>query len=299
MIPIFPNFKAIDITDRAPVEAYLAAHPPLASEYTFTNLFAWRETYQYRLATFGDGFLILKTGHDGQPAFLQPLAPADKQKAVRACHDYLRGLGAAPRIDRVGEDFFAGDDPGAWPFTVEEDRDNFDYVYRVDELTALKGEKFHDKKNLLHQFQRNSPDARYVPLTRELVGRSLLFQHEWCDERECEKDASLHQEMCATYQILLHFERLGVIGGGIELDGRLVALTIAERLNPDTLVIHVEKGRARMTGIYQAINQAFLAHAADGYTYVNREQDLGVAGLRKAKMSYNPARMVKKYTIRG
>lgn len=299
MIPAFPNFKPIDIADRGAVEAFLAAHPPLASEYTFTNLFAWRETYHYQMAAFGDGFLILKIGHDGAPAFLQPLVSGEKWMAVQACVDYLRRYGAAPLIDRVGEDFLAGEDTAAWPVTITEDRDNFDYVYSVPELIELKGDKYHDKKNLLNQFERQNPGARYLPLTAELVGRSLLFQHEWCDERDCESNEGLAQEMCAVYRILTHYDALDVCGGAIELDDRLVALTIAEALNPETLVIHVEKGRTKLTGIYQAINQQFLAHAGTGYRYVNREQDLGVPGLRKAKQSYNPVQMVRKYRMVG
>jgi hypothetical protein len=299
MIPSFPNFKPIDIADRGVVEAHLATHPPLASEYTFTNLFAWRETYHYQLAAFGEGLLILKTGHDGALAFLQPLVATEKLAAVQACHDHLRRFHAAPLIDRVGEDFLHDEDTAAWPVTITEDRDNFDYIYSVPELVELKGDKYHDKKNLLNQFERNNPSARYLPLTSELVGRCLLFQHEWCDERDCESNEGLAQEMCAVYRILTHFEALDVSGAAIELDGRLVALTIAEALNPDTLVIHVEKGRANLTGIYQAINQQFLAHAGVGYPYVNREQDLGITGLRKAKQSFNPVRMVRKYRVTG
>ncbi|HOF88851.1 MAG TPA: phosphatidylglycerol lysyltransferase domain-containing protein [Armatimonadota bacterium] len=297
MIPRFPAFKPIELTDRDAVEAFLAAHPPLASEYTFTNLFAWRETYRYQLAAFGDGFLILKTDHAGRPALLQPLVAAEKRAAVLAALEYLRGLGAAPVIERAGEDFLAGEDWASWPVTVTEDRDNADYVYSVPELIALKGEKYHDKKNLLHQFEKRYPGAHYVPLAPELIGRSLLFQHEWCEERECAHNDGLQQEMCAVFQMLTHFESLSAVGGAIELDGRLIALTLGERLNAETFVIHIEKAKPGVAGLYQAINREFLAHAVLDYPYVNREQDLGIPGLRKAKLSYNPVRMVMKYRI--
>jgi hypothetical protein len=299
MVPAFPDFRPIELADRTALEAYLAAHPPLASEYTFTNLFAWRDTYHYQLAAYGEGFLILMTGHDGQPGFLQPLVPAEKLAALQAALGFLRERGAPARIDRVGEDFLAGEDWAAWPVTVTEDRDNFDYVYSVPELIALKGDKYHDKKNLLRQFEKKFSGARFVPLTPALVGRSLLFQHEWCEARECADNEGLLREQCAVFQILTHFEALGAIGGAIELDGRLIALTLGERLNPDTLVIHIEKAKPGMVGLYQAINREFLAHAAADYACVNREQDLGEPGLRKAKLSYNPVRMVKKYQITG
>ncbi|OPZ83899.1 MAG: hypothetical protein BWY76_02077 [bacterium ADurb.Bin429] len=298
MIPQFPEFKPIELADRAPVEAFLTAHPPLASEYTFTNLFAWRETHHYHIAAFGDGFLIRKTDHDDYPALLQPLVSTEKRAAVLAGFEYLREQDAPPVIDRVGEDFLAGEDWASWPVMVVEDRDNADYVYSVPELVELKGDKYHDKKNLLRQFEKKFPGARYVPLTSELIGQSLLFQHEWCEERECATNEGLLQEQCAVFQMLKHFESLSAIGGAIELDGRLIAITLGERLNTDTFVIHIEKAKPGIIGLYQAINREFLAHAVDS-PFVNREQDLGVPGLRKAKLSYNPVRMVMKYRVSG
>ena len=97
--------------------------------------------------------------------------------------------------------------------------------------------------------------------------------------------------------MLRHFDELGIKGGAIEMEGRICALTMGERLNPDTLVIHIEKAKAGIQGLYQAINQEFLRHEAGGLKFVNREQDLGVLGLRRAKKSYNPVRMIRKYRI--
>ncbi len=295
MIPNFPEFKSIEFDDRAIVDEYLRQHPPLASEYTFTNLFAWKDAYHFALARYAGGLLIRKGSGRGI-SLLQPLVPDDAAGAVHACLAYLQGQTSRPRLERLGEDFIARLPAGNADFIMEEDRDNFDYLYSVEELIDFPGQKFHDKKNLLTQFQRKYHYS-YAPLTQELAEVCLEFQHEWCVEKRCEVIEGLSHENCAAQLMLQYFDRLGLLGGVLFIDDRLAAYTLAEPLNPDTVVIHVEKGQLGVTGIYQAINWEFLRHDARQFHYVNREQDLGIDGLRKAKLSYNPVRLIKKYTI--
>ena len=294
MIPLFPEFAPIALEQKPEVDAVLARLRPQASEYTFTNLFGWGQVCGYALARFGDGLLVCKQ-QDGKAVFLQPLVSAGGAEAVATCLSFDRGT----RIERVGEDFLSGADLRGMAIEVQEDRNNFDYVYSVPELIDLRGEKYHDKKNLLNQFVKNHPQYAFLPMTPDIVERCLGFQHEWCEERECEKNPGLFNEHCATHRMLRHFAELRLHGGVIEIDGRIAALTIGEPLRADTYVIHIEKGMGKISGIYQAINHDFLRHAVAGFPYVNREQDLGIPGLRKAKMTYNPVRMVKKYVITG
>jgi hypothetical protein len=295
MIPTFPAFTPISLTHKAELEAYLQAQPPQASEYTFTNLFAWRGVSGYQLCRFGAGFLIRKE-HHGHLSFLQPLVPTDLPAALTACADYLRTAGHPPIIERVGEDALAqaGSLTG---WDVREDRDNFDYVYRIDELVALSGPRFHDKKNLLTQFLNKNPSYQYRPLTADRLDECIRYAHDWCELRQCETVEGMSHENCAALQMLHHFSALSTVGGIIEVDEALVALTLGEALAPDTLVVHIEKADNRYTGLYQAIHWDFLRHAGTGYTFVNREQDLGIPGLRKAKLSYNPVHLVKKYVL--
>ncbi|MHB9022914.1 MAG: DUF2156 domain-containing protein [Armatimonadota bacterium] len=295
MLPEFPEFKLLDLDDKDVLEGYLLEHPPLISELTFTNLFAWREIYLYGLCRYQDGFLIRKGDGDGL-SFLQPLVQEGHQEAMRDCLEYLRGKTAAPAIERVGEEII---DRYQWDpavFTVEEERDQFDYVYSVKELTELAGDKFHDKKNLVNQFTRKF-QYEYRPMTPEIARRALDFAHEWCLEKRCHESEGLTKENCATVQILRHFSKLSVTGGAIYYDGEMIAFEIGEPLNADTYVIHIEKAHPAIIGLYQAISWEFLRHTTLDYTFVNREQDLGVPGLRKAKLSYNPVRMVKKYSV--
>ncbi|HEY3417896.1 MAG TPA: phosphatidylglycerol lysyltransferase domain-containing protein [Armatimonadota bacterium] len=295
MLPEFPEFKLLDLDDKEPLEGYLREHPPLISELTFTNLFAWREIYKYGLCRYRDGFLVSK-GEGDQLTFLQPLVPDGQQPAIRDCLDYLRGKVAAPAIDRVGEDIIGQYQWDPAEFTLDEERDQFDYVYHVKELIDLPGDKFHDKKNLVNQFTKKF-SYEYREMTPEVARRGLDFAHEWCIERRCEESEGLTKENCATIQILRHFAHLTVTGGAIYYEGEMIAFEIGEPLNADTYVIHIEKAHPAIIGLYQAINREFLRHAVTDCPYVNREQDLGVPGLRKAKLSYNPVRLVKKYRV--
>jgi len=296
MISHFPDFSPIGLEHRDSLDAYLRAHSPLASEFTFTNLFAWREVCGYQVARYREGWLFRRQ-IEGRVSLLQPLVVDDPAGAARECLHYLKAHSPEPLLERVGEDFIAQLGTGAEEFGIEEDRDNFDYIYAVNELIELSGARYHDKKNLLNQFTKYN-NYRYEPLTPELISTCKDFAHDWCVEKRCEQDAGMTHENCAGMQMLHHFHSLSMTGGVLLIDEQLKAFTLGEPLNADTVVIHVEKAAPGYTGICQAINWEFLRHAAAEFTYVNREQDMGVPGLRKAKMSYNPVRLVKKYTIR-
>ena len=295
MIPIFPKFKPIELADRKALEDYFREYPPQVSEFTFTNLFGWRKVHNYQIAKYKDGFLFLKESK-AKLSFLQPVVTGNPAEAVQACFAYLKEETEFPAIERVGEDFIAA---GAWDdsrFVISEDRDNFDYLYDTGELTELAGDKFHDKKNLLNQFFKKY-QYRYQNLTPELVPECLKFEHEWCEDHDCEKIEGLIHEKCAILEMLNNFRALSSKGGIIRIAEKIVALTLGERLNKDTMVIHVEKAKNGIIGLYQAINWEFLKNQAQGFRFVNREQDLGVEGLRRAKMSYNPVRLIKKCRI--
>lgn len=295
MIPLFPDFKPITLEDKEMIDAYLRLHPPLCSEYTFTNLFAWAPSYGLQISKFGDGFLILRKT-DKELSFLQPLVHKQARDAVLACLDFLKTRVKRPIIERIGEDFMEYALFGKTGLDIHEDRDNFDYLYDTQELITLRGKKFHDKRNHLNNFIKNFR-YNYIPITSSLIMQCMEFAHEWCNDRECEKDNGLTREECATYRMLKHFDELDIKGGTIEIDGRVCAMTMGERLNHDTLVIHIEKARTGIQGLYQAINWEFLRHEAGNLKFVNREQDLGLPGLRRAKKSYNPVRMIRKYRI--
>ena len=181
---------------------------------------------------------------------------------------------------------------------IQESRDQWDYLYDKQELVELKGNRFHKKKNLVNQF-RKKYEWHYVAFGPEMIDQALAMQEDWCTWRDCESNDTLSAENKAIARILKHWRTLGTItGGALCVDDTLIAYTIAERMPDHSMVIHFEKGNPDFKGSYQAINQMFLENLAnEDIKTVNREQDLGDEGLRKAKLSYHPSGFVKKYRI--
>jgi hypothetical protein len=180
---------------------------------------------------------------------------------------------------------------------VRETRGQWDYLYSKADLVGLKGNRYHKKKNLLNQFVKNYAHV-YAPLTSGSVEQALALQDAWCTWRDCESTAILASENRVITRILNAWGRLeGLMAGGLWVEESLVAYTVAEALDPDTLLIHFEKGDAGFKGVYQAINQLFLADLGDRFSTVNREQDLDDTGLRRAKLSYHPTDFLRKYDI--
>jgi len=170
-------------------------------------------------------------------------------------------------------------------------------VYSVSELIDLKGNRFHKKKNLLNQFIKKY-EYTYVSFEPQLIGQAMAMQADWCTWRDCESSEVLSAENRAVTRVLENWELLnGMLGGAILVDGDMVAYTVAEALTPQSVVIHFEKGDTRYKGVYQAINQMFLANSAQDFLTVNREQDLNDEGLRKSKLSYNPLEFLRKYRV--
>jgi uncharacterized protein len=199
------------------------------------------------------------------------------------------------RICRAPEDFVTAHVDLSL-YTCLPDRDNSDYVYLTRDLIQLPGNKYHRKKNHLNQFMKRY-DFEYRPLDINLVECVLDMQEAWCQMRECMADPDLLAEDYAIREALTRFEDHGYAGGAILMDSRIEAFSIGEPLNRDTAVIHIEKANPRINGLYTAINQLFCKEAWSSFTYINREQDMGVEGLRKAKESYYPHHMVNKYTV--
>ncbi len=175
-----------------------------------------------------------------------------------------------------------------------DDRDNWDYVYLREKLATLSGRKYHSKKNHVNAFKKENPDYAYEPITAANKDECIAFAEVWCEHRE-EEDPSIKCEMCAIKEALDNMEPLGIKGGLIRLKGKVEAFSFGELLNKDTAVVHVEKANPEIRGLYSIINMEFAANVFPQVTYLNREEDMGKDGLRKAKESYNPEFMVHKY----
>ncbi|MFC1703261.1 DUF2156 domain-containing protein [Candidatus Omnitrophota bacterium] len=295
MIPRFPTFKPITLEDKPIIDDYFRGNPPVISELNFTNLFIWQEIHDFQISQFEDSLLISAT-FDNTPAFLQPLVSSNYPKTIATCFDYLKAKTPTPSFRRAGEDFIEHAQLDKKAFTFVEDRDNFDYIYSAKDLIELPSQKFHDKKNLIRQFTKQHTYS-YLRCCTDDHKKGFAFIDEWCTMKQCDIYEGLAKENRAVKKLLRNIDSLDAVGGAIELDGKVIALAFGEFLNNDTFVVHIEKARADMVGLYQTIHWEFLRNEATRATFINREQDVGVAGLRKAKLSYNPVRLLKKYTI--
>ncbi|MCF8033909.1 MAG: phosphatidylglycerol lysyltransferase domain-containing protein [Desulfarculaceae bacterium] len=289
------DYQPLELSAKPVFDRHLHQGPPCISELTFSNLFMWRHHYQPLWREHG-GCLLVIVSPEGGPAFgLPPAGGGDLLAACEAlCRD-LAEMGAAPVLNRVGERLALALDEGE-RFGTELDLANSDYVYLAEELADLPGRRFHRKKNHFNKFVKTH-EFEYRPLEAELIAQVLDMQEKWCQIRECAADPGLASEDRAIYEALTHYDSLDYSGGVIIIEDKVAAFSLGEPLNPDTAVVHIEKANPEYDGIYAAINKLFVQNAWAHMKYINREQDLGLSGLRKAKESYQPDHMVNKYVV--
>jgi len=287
-LPVYPAFKTLELEDREALQPFFRSFPLEVSESTFANHFIWRRFDRPRFTTI-NGNLCLRFAPPDQPAyFLQPLGDSDIPGTIAAC------LAAAPRLSRITASFA---ERWCGGLRCAPDRDDFDYVYRTADLIELKGKRYDGKRNRIKKFEK-SHAWRYFPIgSSDLDSCRSLFQ-EWLAARD-ETGGAVDAQQDAIQEALLHYKTLDLIGGAIETEGALAALAIGERLNERTAVIHIEIVNPRFEGLAQLMNREYVRREWASTEFINREQDLGIPGLRRAKLSYHPDHLVEKYHILG
>lgn len=285
-------FTPIALDNQRQYRERLSACGQLASDYSFVNVWSWSE--QYGLEWFWENDVVWLRQTRPRTCFWAPVG--DWQTIdwpERFAQLFRRGAvfeRVPEKLCRVWAQSLGGG------LSIGDSRGDWDYLYDRAALAALKGNRFHKKKNLLRQFQRKY-DFDLRPLTADAIQAALDMQETWCTWRDCESSDLLTAENRAITTVLENWQRLeNLCGAYLLIDGEMAAYTIGERFSEDTLLVHFEKGRSGIKGVYQAINQMFLA-SMPGFSLVNREQDLGDAGLRKAKLSYHPVDFIKKYRV--
>ena len=264
-----------------------------ASDYSFVNLWGWAEEYGLHW-TWSDKLVWIKQTIP-EELYWAPVGLWEGVDWKRLFNEYFSRRTIFTRIPENLLRLWRGSFQHL--ITIEESRDHWDYLYSVPELIELKGKRFHKKKNLSNQF-RKKYNFEYVTFGAGMIDQAMGMQEDWCTWRDCESSDALSAENRAIPRILSSWRQVqGLTGGAILVDQKMVAYTIAESLAEDILVIHFEKGNHEYKGVYQAINQMFLEHSEKKFEFVNREQDLGDEGLRKAKLSYNPVDFLKKYNV--
>ena len=287
------RFEPITLDRQEYYLALFAQCPQLASDYSFLNLWGWAE--EYGLSWAWDEALVWIRQSRPEECLWAPVGSwdaVDWQSLLETNSPMNSTFTRVPEmLANLWRHHFAQE------IQVEEERGNWDYLYRVAELIELKGKRYHKKKNLVNQFNRKY-DYTYLPFGAKMVEQAMAMQTDWCTWRDCESSDILSSENRAIFKILKEWKQLaGLFGGAVMVEDSMVAYTVAEPLTHDMLLIHFEKGDTQYKGIYQAVNQLFLANSAAQYTFVNREQDLNDEGLRKAKLSYHPEDYIRKYHV--
>lgn len=289
------HFESIDFKKKDAFSTYYERCPQKTSDTSFVNLWGWASIYGLKWA-WTDHLVWIKETLP-KIRFWAPVGSwenVDWQQTI----DLLIDGGMPVTFIRVPEVLLA-----VWQqiidrsFSIKETRGDWDYLYSVKALVELKGNRYHKKKNLFNQFKKRYA-YRYIPFDASLVEAALSLQNNWCTWRDCESSEMLSAENRVIEKIFTYWEDLdAVMGGALFVGDQMAAYTIGEKLDPATLVIHFEKGDPSFKGVYQAINQMFLAQTTGSFEVVNREQDLDDPGLRKAKLSYHPIDFNKKYEV--
>jgi uncharacterized protein len=289
------EFKKLTLEDKSVFDKYFSKSNIDISEYTFTNLFVWRNYRNVEFAEFNGGLVLLAI-YENEKYFLPPIGFDNFKDIVSFLLDFGVVNNMANSIRRVCE-------PKAEilrdsGLKLVEDPDNFDYVYESYELAHLKGRKYSSKRNFITSFFSDF-NFEYKRYDDKYLHDCLNLTEFWISKKDA-NDKSLYNEYLAIKELLLNYSKLDALGSVLLIDGKVEAFAFGEKLNNDTFVIHFEKANPELKGIYQTINKLFVEkEVVDKYQYVNREQDLGIPGIKKAKESYFPVKMIKKYNITG
>ncbi len=296
------ELKNITIDKKDFLEKYLFRRCSNNSEFSFTNLFMWRKSYDMKYVIIDDMLCIMPKHADGPRSATFPIGFIDKSGSERDITNVINTLigyfdanGELPLI-RLYDERAVRKLTQTFPdkFLITEDRNSFDYVYSIEELTNLSGKRFHAKKNHINKFKKNYPNFTYEKMSSDYADECLSLFDSWRSNKDFDIDG-YDEEREAVVELLNNWASLDIVGGCLKVDGKMVAFSLGEPLKNDTVVIHLEHADTNFDGAFAMMNREFLAHEWQAYKYVNREEDMGLPGLRRAKESYRPVFMIKKY----
>lgn len=288
------EFRKIDISDKPWITELLRKSDFRGCEYSFANNMAWHRLYETKICRYKD-FYISCSEKDGLH-FTFPAGAGDYKEVLTLLRKYAEECGVPFVVSSVltenlplFEDYFPGE------YTVENDESGNDYMYLAENLRELRGKKYHGKRNHLKRFYET--DWSYSKMTERDFDECIEFAVKSYNENMSYDDESSVGEQFAINTFFNNFDALDLRGGVIRIGGKVEGFTIGSRINSDTMDIHVEKANAAINGAYTAIMNEFAKAESADYTYINREEDLGLEGLRRSKRSYCPEFMLVKNTV--
>ncbi len=293
------DFRRFDLNKREEYGGYLTASGERGCEYSFANLNMWG---RQRCAVM-EGYLVLFSQFERRSIYPFPVGKGDIRPVLDAIIQDARERGIVCRLSGLRpEDCMLLEELYPGQFRLHPDRNGCDYVYAIEDLAELKGRKFQKKRNHLNKFRQEHPDCQAVPITPELLPRVREMTRQWYAARLAQENGDdYHLERVALRRAFDHMEELGLEGMVLLEKDRILAMTMGSRLSENTFDVHFEKALEEADGAYNAINQAFAAYLQEKHPevqYLNREDDMGLPGLRKAKLSYNPHHLVTKFWAR-
>jgi len=298
MVKSMIEFKSVEISDKAWIDELLYLGNNRGCHLNFTNIFAWSPIYYYEVARLNDFLLIKGKNKEGEPYYFYPTGRGDVYKALELLrqdaknnnHGFVLAAITKAQAEEL-ENLYPGE------FEIHFDRDSSDYIYEIDKMVSLAGKKLQAKRNHINRFKELG-DWRFEIISQENFDECWQMNKEWCRQNGCKDDQDLANEACAVRRCFKYYYDLKLEGGLLRLNGQVIAFTMGDRLNSDTFDIHIEKAFSDIQGAYQMINREFAAYIHEKYpdiVYLNREEDAGYEGLRKAKLSYRPVFLEEKY----
>lgn len=295
------EFKKLKLEDKTLLDKYIYPYKFLNCEYSFTTLYIWREACDIQYTIFKDTLIIKKTDFEGNYYFMQPLGYSedDLKDIIKKLSEYKKEHHMKYLFKDLEESFINKVKPiieECKDIYIEEDRDNFDYLYESENLIKLSGRKYHGKKNHYNSFVKKY-DYEVEMIDSEEVCEDVSEAAQiWYDNND-EKDDFLYYEMLSIKEVVKNMKFLNLQGMAVYVDNKIAGFTIGERLNDKLAVVHIEKGSEDCDGVYSFINRTFVDKCFKDIKIINREQDMGIEGLRKAKMSYHPVKLEKKFIL--
>lgn len=291
------EFRDIGISDKQRITRALKSSRFMGCEYSFSNNMAWKRLGDSQIAFYKDFYICCAfRTEDGIPRFILPSGSGDYREVIGEMKAFAEHSGKPLRLGGITEEslkMLCELFPDS--FTTQTDEGDWDYIYDSSDLIELPGRKYHAKRNHLARF--NELGAEFSAITEKDFDDCITLG---ATEYNNKADSSGHSFVAEQYAIHTYFKyysELGMKGGIIRVGGKAAAFTLGDELRSDTFCVHIEKADTQFSGIYAGINNHFAKSAAAGYKYVNREEDLGLEGLRKSKLSYHPVFRLKKYTV--
>lgn len=290
-------FKPVTGADRAVIERYTRGTTLQNCDYAFANMVCWQGVYRSEW-TEAAGFLVIRFRINGgdEVGYMQPIGSGDFTTLLPLLTEDAHRIGQPLRLVGLTDEAWQQlQETAPERFAAEADRNLCDYIYRREDLVTLRGRHYQPKRNHLNRFRSSYPDYRYEPLTARHAAACMGLSGEWCRQHGGCQDAALSAEQAAMQCAFDHFEELGLQGGALYVGEQLVAFSYGSVVGDETFVVHVEKADTRYEGAFTMINRLLAEQVGAAIRWINREEDLGIEGLRKAKLSYCPTLLLRKW----